>query len=306
MTAVTECRLRTDRNSACVRCASASARSTAAARTSTSRRSRMDSRCRSSSREPSARMPMTNDVRVVIVDDEPLARRTLRGHLSTVDWIGEIDEAADGLTAIRMIDAIKPDLVFLDIRMPGTSGIAVAEQIMHRPYIIFTTAYDRYAVTAFEIGALDYLLKPFGRERVLAVLERARVGLEHGMPPIAARASQVLAQSKPLARVFVKERGRMVAIPLDRVERLEACDDYVAVYFEGRRHLLHARLHDLFARIDQTRFARIHRSHIINVQCIRALEPRDGSRLTVVLESGARIAASRSGSAQLKLLKKLA
>ena len=200
---------------------------------------------------------MTSEVRAVIADDEPLARRTLRGHLSAVDWIGEIDEAADGLSAIRLIDSVKPDLVFLDIRMPGTSGIAVAEQIEHRPFIVFTTAYDRYAVTAFEIGALDYLLKPFGRERVLAVLDRARFGIELGMPPIAARASQVLSESRPLTRIFVKEHGRMIAIPLDRVERLEACDDYVAICFEGRRHLMHARLHDLFARIDPTRFIRI-------------------------------------------------
>jgi len=248
---------------------------------------------------------MTRETTAVIADDEPLARRTLRGHLSSVDWIGEIHEAADGLSAIKLIDSVRPSLVFLDIRMPGASGIAVAEQITHRPYIIFTTAYDRYAVTAFELGALDYLLKPFGRERVLNVLERARAGMEVGMPPIAARASQIL-ESKPLARVFVKERGRMIAIPLDKVERLEACDDYVALCFEGRRHLLHARLHDLYARIDPTRFIRVHRSHIINVDCIRALEPRDAARLTVVLESGTRIAASRSGSALLRVLKKLA
>src|ERR1700682_3262737 len=117
------------RSSAYARCASASTRSTATTRSSKSRRSRMDSRSHSSSPAHSARMSMTNDVRVLIVDDEPLARRTLRGHLSTVDWLGEIDEAADGLNAIRMIDTTKPDLVFLDIRMPGTSGIAVAEQI---------------------------------------------------------------------------------------------------------------------------------------------------------------------------------
>jgi len=248
-------------------------------------------------------MSMTNDVRALIAGDEPLARRTLRGHLSTVDWIGEISEASDGLNAIRMIDAVKPELVFLDIRMPGTSGIAVAEQIVHRPYIIFTTAYDRYAVTAFEIGALDYLLKPFGRDRVLAVLERARVGLEHGMPPIAARASQVLSQSRPLSRVFVKERGRMIAIPLEQVEHLEACDDYVALCIEGRRHLLHARLHDLYARVDQARFLRVHRSHVVNVDCIKSLEPREGSRLMVVLASGTRIPASRNGSAQLRSLR---
>jgi len=249
-------------------------------------------------------MRMTSEARVLIVDDEPLARRTLRGHVSTVEWIREVHEAGDGLSAIRAIDTLRPDLVFLDIRMPGASGIAVAEQIVHRPYIIFTTAFDRYAVTAFEIGALDYLLKPFGRERVLAVLERARIGMEHGMGPIAARASQVLSPSKPLSHVFVKEHGRMIAIPLERVERLEACDDYVALCIDGRRHLLYARLYDLFARLDPQRFVRIHRSHVVNVDCIRALEPRDGSRLTVVLASGARHPASRSGSAQLRLLKK--
>jgi two-component system LytT family response regulator len=243
---------------------------------------------------------MTTEARVVIADDEPLARRMLRECLSTVDWIGDIHEAGDGLSAIRAVDTLRPDLLFLDVRMPGASGIAVAEQITHHPYIIFTTAFDRYAVTAFEIGALDYLLKPFGRARVLAVLERARMAMQHDMPPIVARASSVLSVAKPLSRVFVKEKGRMIAIPLEKVERLEACDDYVALCIDERRHLLHASLHDLFARIDQTRFLRVHRSHVVNRSFIAALEPRDGSRLTIVLASGARIPASRTGSAMLR------
>src|SRR5438552_16727877 len=220
---------------------------------------------------------MTNEARVVIVDDEPLARRTLRSHLSTVDWIAELHEAGDGLSAIRMIDTIHPDLVFLDIRMPGTSGIAVAEQISHRPYIVFTTAFDRYAVTAFEIGALDYLLKPFGRERVRGVLARARAAMEHGMPAIAARAWNALSASKPLTHVFVKERGRMIAVPLERVERIEACDDYVAICSEGHQHLLHASLQDLHGRLDQSRFIRVHRSHAMNLGFVCAIEPRGGS-----------------------------
>ena len=236
--------------------------------------------------------------KVLIADDEPLARRTLRDHLSHVDWIEQIDEVGDGLSAIRAVDALRPDLLFLDIRMPGTSGIAVAEQIAHRPYIIFTTAFDRYAVTAFEIGALDYLLKPFGRERVHAVLARARTAMEHGMPAIAARAN-VLSASKPLSHVFVKERGRMLAVALERVERLEACDDYVALYVEGRRHLLHARLQDLAARLEPSRFVRVHRSHVVNLSFVTAIEPRDGSRSTILLSSGARIPASRAGSAQI-------
>ena len=243
---------------------------------------------------------MRTDVRVVIADDEPLARRTLRDHLACVDWIGEIHEAADGLSAIRIVDELRPDLLFLDIRMPGTSGIAVAEQITCQPYIIFTTAFDRYAVTAFAIGALDYLLKPFGRERVLTVLERARLAMEHELPPIAARASRVLSDSRPLTRVFVKERGRMIAIPLERVERLEACDDYVALCIDGRRHLMHARLHDLYTRLDPQRFLRVHRSHVVNLDFIAAIEPRDGSRVTVVLADGSRVPASRAGSAAAK------
>lgn len=244
-----------------------------------------------------------NDVRVLIADDEPLARCTLREHLTGVPWIAEIHEAADGLTAIRAVDDLRPDLLFLDIRMPGASGIAVAEQISHRPYIIFTTAFDRYAVTAFEIGALDYLLKPFGRERVRGVLDRARTAMEHGMPAIAARAWNAAAESKPLTHIFIKERGRMLAVPLERVERLEACDDYVGVCVEGRRHLLHASLQDLFARLDPSRFIRVHRSHVVNLAFVTAIEPRDGSRLTVVLSSGARVPASRAGSAQIRVMK---
>jgi two-component system LytT family response regulator len=238
-------------------------------------------------------------MRVIIADDEPLARRTLREHLRDAEWIDRIDECGDGLSTIRAVDELRPDLLFLDIRMPGASGIAVAEQVVHRPYIVFTTAYDRYAVTAFEIGALDYLLKPFGRERVRAVLERAREALEHGLPAIAARAS-VLSAAKPLSHVFVKERGRMVAVPLERVERLEACDDYVALYADGRRHLLHARLQDLAARLEPSRFLRVHRSHVVNLGFVTAVEPRDGSRLTIVLSSGARVPASRVGAAQIK------
>ena len=237
--------------------------------------------------------------RVVIADDEPLARRTLREHLREIDWIDVAEECGDGLSAIRAVDALRPDLLFLDIRMPGASGIAVAEQVAHRPYIVFTTAYDRYAVTAFEIGALDYLLKPFGRERVHAVLARARTAMEHGLPAIAARAN-VLSASKPLSHVFVKERGRMLSVPLERVERLEACDDYVALYADGRRHLLHARLQDLAARLEPSRFVRVHRSHVVNLGFVTAIEPRDGARSTVVLTSGARVPASRAGSAQIK------
>ncbi len=167
---------------------------------------------------------------VVIADDEPLARKALRGHLASLDWIGEVHEAGDGLSAIRAVDELRPHILFLDVVMPGVSGVEVAEQIAHRPYIVFTTAFERFAVTAFEIGALDFLLKPFGRDRVRAAAERGRQAIAHGMPSVVARAREALAEARPITRVFVRERGRMVAVPLEEVERLEACDDYVTLH----------------------------------------------------------------------------
>jgi two-component system LytT family response regulator len=237
---------------------------------------------------------------VVIADDEPLARRALRGHLAGLDWIGEIHEAGDGLSAIHVVDSVKPHILFLDVVMPGVSGLAVAEQITHRPYIVFTTAFERFAVTAFEIGALDFLLKPFGRDRVRAAVERGRAALEHGMPSVVARAREALTAGRPIRSVFVRERGRMVAVALDGVERLEACDDYVALHSADRQHLVHARLQDMEARLDPGRFVRIHRSHVVNLDFVVAIEPHDGSRVAAVLKSGARIVASRPGSARLK------
>ncbi len=243
---------------------------------------------------------MTRKPVVVIADDEPPARRALRGHLATIDWVGEVHEVGDGRSAVRAVDTLRPDVLFLDIVMPGVSGLEVVERVTHRPYVVFTTAFERFAVTAFEIGALDFLLKPFGRERVVAVVERARSAIELGMPPVLARAREALGAPGPITRVFVRERGKVLAVPLDGVERLEACDDYVALHAGERQHLIHARLQDLEARLDPGRFVRIHRSHVINLDFLVAMEPREGSRLTAVMKSGARIVASRSGVARLK------
>jgi two-component system LytT family response regulator len=243
---------------------------------------------------------MSRKAVVVIADDEPLARRALREHLATVAGIGEVHEAGDGWTAIKTVDAVKPHILFLDIVMPGVSGLEVAEQIRHRPYIVFTTAYEKFAVTAFEIGALDYLLKPFGRDRVAGVVERARSAIEHGLPPVVARAREAMSGERPLSRVFVRERGRMVAVALDAVERLEACDDYVALHTGGRQYLLHTRLQDLESRLDPARFVRIHRSHVVNLDFVASIEPHEGSRVAAVLKSGARIASSRSGASRLR------
>ena len=239
---------------------------------------------------------------ILIVDDEPLARRTLHEHLLAAGCTGAIFEASDGIAAIQMTDELRPELMFLDVRMPGASGLDVIRRIAHRPYVIFTTAFDRYAVTAFEIGALDYLLKPFGRDRVMKALRRAHAAVGDDGASTAGRAGEALTEGKPLTHVFVKERQRIVRVPLDGVLRLEACDDYVALYTATRRHLLSARLYDLLDRLDPQAFIRIHRSHAVNTRFIRAIEPRTGSRVDVVLSDGTRLSASRAGATQLNRL----
>src|SRR5690242_20507290 len=152
-------------------------------------------------------MTAATTVRALIVDDEPLARRTLRDIVADVPWLDCVGEAETGARAVSMIDALTPDLVFLDIEMPELNGLQVLDRISHEPAVIFTTAYDRYAVSAFELEALDYLLKPFGRERCLAALERVRRALpmngdraEPTSPPLVERARSVLGESGLLTR----------------------------------------------------------------------------------------------------------
>src|SRR5881392_2790697 len=139
---------------------------------------------------------------VLIADDEPLARRTLREHLRDLGWTGPIQEARDGKTAIALANNERPELVFLDIVMPGATGLEVLEQLDYEPKVIFTTAHDQYAVTAFELGALDYVLKPFGRDRVKRVLERAQT---NSIVPLLSRARESLEQPRTLSRIFVRD-----------------------------------------------------------------------------------------------------
>ena len=140
---------------------------------------------------------------VLIADDEPLARRTLIGHLRAMGWSGAIQEVGDGSSAIALANTERPDLIFLDIVMPGASGLQVLEQLDYEPIVIFTTAYDQHAVTAFELGALDYLLKPLGHERLVRVMHRAQAAL-NGVP-LLSRARESLKQTHALSRIFVRD-----------------------------------------------------------------------------------------------------
>jgi two-component system, LytTR family, response regulator len=244
--------------------------------------------------------PAQSNVTAIVVDDEPLARRKVRELLREVPWIVCIGEAADGVSAVRTIDQLQPDLVFLDIRMPGLSGLEILKRVQRPPAVIFTTAYDRYAVTAFELAAVDYLLKPFSRDRFLQSVERARPALERraGVPPVE-RAEESL-RTMRMRRLFVREGGRILPLRAAAVERLEACDDFVYVYAGGRRYRVNAPLSDLEHRLDPAVFVRIHRSHIVNLDYVTAWAPYDGSRFEVRLRDGTVLTASRQRSRALR------
>ena len=249
-------------------------------------------------------------VRALIVEDEPLARRTLREILADVPWLECVGEAENGTRAVEMIDALTPDLVFLDIEMPELNGLQVLDRISHEPAVIFTTAYDRYAVSAFELEALDYLLKPFGRERCLAALERARRALpgnetspESGQAPrLVERARNVMSESGPLTRLFARDRDRIVPVAAVEIERLEAADDYVEVHTKARSYLVYLTLNDFERRLDPERFIRVHRAHIVNLDFVKQLVPYDGSRMQVEMRDGTKILASRTRSKELRQL----
>ncbi len=239
---------------------------------------------------------------VLIADDEPLARRTLREHLRCLGWQGSIHEAQDGITAISLANGERPDLVFLDIVMPGATGLQVLEHLDYEPKVIFTTAHDQYAVTAFEPGALDYLLKPFARDRLEQVMKRARLALNSTAAPFALRAKESLNHPRKPSTIFVRDGSRIVPIRLLDIERIQGADDYVTIHSSAKEYLVNVRLSDLEVQLGSGTFMRIHRSHIINLEFVVSMEPYDAGRLEVVMKSSVRIVASRTGTKRLRHL----
>jgi two-component system LytT family response regulator len=217
-------------------------------------------------------------LRTVIAEDEPLARDHLRTLIQGCPALALVGEVADGTGAVALVEALRPDVLFLDVRMPGHDGFAVLAALTHRPHVVFTTAHDSHAVQAFELGAVDYLLKPFGALRFDTAVTRLQ------------------------ERVFVRLGQRLVPIRLAEVSRLDADGDYVALVAEGRRHLLGMTLSALLPRLDAARFVRIHRSHVVNLDFMSAIRPHDAGRYLVELRDGAKIVASRSGTQLLRQL----
>ena len=239
-------------------------------------------------------------VATLIVDDEPVARAGLRKMLAAFDWVEIVGEAADGQSAVRAINALKPELVFLDVQMPGMLGTDALRRLERAPFVMFTTAYAEHAVDAFELGAVDYLLKPFGPTRLAAAMERVRSALgEPSTVDTFERLSGALAGG-PISRLFVRIAGALVPLPVERVSWFEADGDYVVAHAGPSRHMLHLALSRLEARLDPRRFTRIHRAHIVNLDHVKAFRPDGKGNLEAELLDGTRVPVSRSRAQEMR------
>jgi two-component system LytT family response regulator len=232
---------------------------------------------------------------LVIADDEELARDRLRSLAETLPDIRVVGEAGDGPTALRLIDELRPDLVLLGLAMSGMSGLEVAKRMRHRPTVVFTADFDHNAVAAFELKAVDYLLKPFDDERFKAAIDRAR---ERSQTPSeltdGERLRHALYESGHLSRIFVRERNRILVVPTGEIERLEARGDYVALHTGAKRHLVQVAIADMERMLDPGRFVRVHRSHIVNLDYVVAFTTDAKGALEVELRSGTRLSVSRA------------
>jgi two-component system LytT family response regulator len=239
-------------------------------------------------------------VTTLIVDDEPLARAGLRDMLDAVEWVTCVGEAANGPAAVQALDTLRPELVFLDIQMPGLLGTDVLRRVTHRPFVVFTTAYAQHAVTAFELGALDYLLKPFGPDRLAATLERVKAAIGEPTPhPALDRLSEALRQG-PMSRLFVRTGGAIVPVPVTDVGWFEARGDYVAAHAGPSRHLVHLSLNRLETRLDPKRFVRVHRTHIVNLDHVKTFLRLGKDRLVAELKDGTQLPVSRQRARELR------
>jgi two-component system LytT family response regulator len=246
-------------------------------------------------------------LRAVIVDDEELARQLLREYLREIGGVEVIAECANGFEAVKAVSERKPDLVFLDVQMPKLDGFEVLELIDPSVAVIFVTAYDQYAMRAFDANAVDYLLKPFSSDRFRKALERVRLRLGSPNPPAQKiSASDLSAAARPpeqrLERMVVKDGTKVHIIPLDKLDYVEAQDDYVALRSEKKNYLKQQTISSVEAQLDPKRFVRIHRSYIVNLERIARIEPYTKDSRVAVLTDGTQLPVSRSGHAKLKAL----
>jgi two-component system LytT family response regulator len=251
-------------------------------------------------------------LRTLIVDDEPLARERVRMMLGMHDDVAVVGECGDGQQAIDAIRAQRPDLVFLDVQMPGVDGFGVLRALEGEimPHVVFVTAYDQYALKAFEVHALDYVLKPFNAERFSQALLRARAAIakhEDGdsvvdKDRLRTLVASLTAEQREKQRIVVKSSGRVFFVKVDDIDWIEAEGNYVRLHMGSQSHLLRETMKGMESVLDAGQFIRIHRSTIVNADRIRELQPLFHGEYAVILRDGTRLVASRGPDNRLKKL----
>mgnify|MGYP001167414096 CR=1 FL=1 len=254
---------------------------------------------------------MHNNLRVLIVDDEALARELVRRYLSEIPGIEILGECENGFDALKVIKEQKPDLVFLDIQMPKVDGFELLEVLTEKPEIIFTTAFDQFAIKAFEMNAVDYLLKPFSKDRLIAAVEKARsrigtpslwdsipLGLHpSGTPSLLKHLEE---RKEFLERVITRLGSKITVIPVEKIWYLEAADDYVMIYSELGNHLKEKTMKYFEEHLSSDQFIRIHRKYIVNINQIKSLELYSKDSYLAFLKTGEKLNVSAEGYRRLR------
>ena len=243
-------------------------------------------------------------LRIAIVDDEAPARQVLREYLSSDADIEIVAECSNGFEAVKAVAERHPDLLLLDVQMPKLNGFEVLELVGREAAVIFTTAYDEYALRAFEVHAIDYLLKPFGKERLQKAIAMARQRLTQTSAAVVS--TQLAIDAPPpaawISRIVIRDGASVHVIPLDKVDYAEAQDDYVSVHTGDKSLLKEQSMADLERQLDPQRFVRIHRSYLLNLDRLARIELAAKDARIAILRDGRQLPVSRSGYARLKEL----
>jgi two-component system, LytTR family, response regulator len=240
-------------------------------------------------------------IKAILIDDEPLARSIVVEYLQPYQDISIVQECNDGFEGVKAITQHKPDLIFLDIQMPKINGFEMLELIEQPPSVIFTTAFDEYAMKAFEAHAVDYLLKPFSKERFDKAMQKWLSQRQQDMPQQKSLLhSDELRQPEEKNRIVVREGGNIRIIPINEVQYIEAYDDYVKIYTAKEMFLKKKTMSYYEQNLDPTQFVRVHRSYILQVSHLTRIEPLEKDTHVALLKSGAKVPLSRSGYAKMK------
>lgn len=239
----------------------------------------------------------------LIIDDETLARDLLREYLSAIDEIELLDECSKGSEAVEKINKLKPDLIFLDVQMPGMNGFDVLDEIDHEPYVIFTTAYDQYAIKAFERNAIDYLLKPVDEDRFKAAIERAlkRKKMEEGrIEDLLGGMREVKPRESYDSHIFVQKSEKLFNLPLEEIIYLEASGDYTIISTKNDQFVSSSGIGKLEEIMNPDTFIRVHRSTIVNVNYLKEIERHFNGGMIVKMQNGKSFPVSRTYAKQIR------